>query len=247
LKEKIQSGDELPHSKTEGRGLHVCLFDIDGTLIASGGAGKAALELALAAEFGISEIGDALDLRGRTDRGIAADLLAGLGIAITVETVRRLLDAYLRHLPECLKRTQGRILPGIAELLKQLQERSDIALGLLTGNIRDGARLKLSHYGLWDYFSFGGYGDEHLDRDDVAREALREVHTRFNGEVHPERIWVLGDTPLDIRCARAIGAKVIAVGTGWHSLEELAEHQPDLLLADLSDPAALLAHWDSPR
>jgi phosphoglycolate phosphatase-like HAD superfamily hydrolase len=223
--------------------MHVCLFDIDGTLIASGGAGKAALEAALIEEFGVPRIIDKLQLSGRTDRAIIADLFRLHVIDDTPENHRRLRDAYLRQLPRFLH--AGRVLPGIAELLAHLAEREDVAVGLLTGNVRAGARVKLGYFGLCDYFAFGGYGDHHLDRDDVAREALTEVRRRFNGFVHPKRIWVVGDTPLDIRCARAIGARAVAVATGWHRVEELAEHAPDLLLTDLSDAEPLLSRWNS--
>jgi phosphoglycolate phosphatase len=221
--------------------MHICLFDIDGTLIASGGAGKKALEVALAEEFGIPHILDRLQLSGRTDRAIIADLFRLHLLDDTPENHERLRDAYLRHLPSHLH--LGRVLPGIAELLTQLAERPDVAIGLLTGNVRAGAKVKLGFFGLYDYFAFGGYGDHHLDRDDVAREALAEARRQFNGAVQPERIWVIGDTPLDIRCARSIGARAVAVATGWHSLTELAEHRPDLLLADLSNPAPLLSSW----
>jgi phosphoglycolate phosphatase-like HAD superfamily hydrolase len=223
---------------------HVVLFDIDGTLISSGGAGKAALEAALASEFGIERISDAVDLRGRTDRAIVAELLRCHALSACAETERRLREAYLRHLPEHLKQRGGCVLPGVAELLATLRQRADVALGLLTGNIREGARIKLGHYGLFEHFAFGGFGDHHLDRDDVAREALAEVKARFNGIVAAERIWVIGDTPLDIRCARAIGARAVAVGTGWHARAELEEHAPDLLLLDLQDPHPLLRCWD---
>ena len=222
--------------------MHVCLFDIDGTLIASGGAGKAALEAALAEEFGVPHIIDKLELSGRTDRAIICDLFRLHVIDDTPENHARLRDAYLGHLPSYLH--AGRVLPGIAELLAHLAERDDVALGLLTGNVREGAKVKLGYFGLFDYFRFGGYGDHHLDRDDVAREALAEVRRQLNGTACPERIWVIGDTPLDIRCARAIGARAVAVATGWHRLDELAEHQPDLLLTDLANPAPLLSRWD---
>ncbi|HTU91935.1 MAG TPA: HAD hydrolase-like protein [Gemmataceae bacterium] len=223
--------------------MHVCLFDIDGTLIASGGAGKAALEAALAEEFGIPHILDKMQLSGRTDRAIIANLFRLHFIDDTPDNHERLRDAYLRHLPRYLH--AGRVLPGIADLLAHLTGRKDVAIGLLTGNVRAGAKAKLGYFGLDDYFAFGGYGDHHLDRDDVAREALAEIRHHFNGSVHPERIWVIGDTPLDIRCARSIGARAVAVATGWHGLAELAEHQPDLLLADLSNPAPLLSSWVS--
>lgn len=224
--------------------MHICLFDIDGTLIRSGGAGKAALEAALAEEFGITRLIDKLELSGRTDRAIIADLFRMHVIDDTPENHERLREAYLCHLPRYLH--AAHVLPGIAELLAHLSGRRDVGLGLLTGNVREGAKAKLGFFGLYDYFAFGGYGDHHLDRDDVAREALAEVRRQFNGSIQLERIWVIGDTPLDIRCARSIGARAVAVATGWHSLAELAAHRPDLLLADLSDPAPLLSSWELP-
>jgi phosphoglycolate phosphatase-like HAD superfamily hydrolase len=223
--------------------MHICLFDIDGTLISSGGAGKAALEAALASAFGVTSLTDSVQFSGRTDRAICRDLFTLHRLEESPANWQRLRQAYLDHLPACLARSEGKVLPGIASLLEQLRGRADMAVGLLTGNIRDGARLKLGHFDLFHHFAFGGFGDDHLDRDDVAREALAEVHRRFNGVVRPERIWVVGDTPLDIRCARSIGARVAAVATGWHSADELAAGRPDLLLADLSDPAPLLMKW----
>jgi phosphoglycolate phosphatase-like HAD superfamily hydrolase len=225
--------------------MHVCLFDIDGTLISSGGAGKAALEAALASEFGIPHLIEKLQLSGRTDRAITLDLFRLHVIADTPENWQRLMTAYLHHLPRCLATHKGRVLPGIADLLGRLSEREDVAVGLLTGNVRAGARVKLGHFGLYDYFAFGGFGDAHLDRDDVAREALAEVQRLHNGSVRPERIWVVGDTPLDVRCARAIGARAVAVATGWHSRDELAAHGPDLLFGDLTDPELLFDSWRS--
>ncbi len=224
--------------------MHVCLFDIDGTLIATGGAGKKSLELALASEFGVDEPIDRLVLSGRTDRAIVRDLFHLHGIEATPANWRRLRDGYLRHLPACLANHAGRVLPGVAALLEHLAERGGVAVGLLTGNLRDGARLKLGHYGLFHHFAFGGFGDEHHDRDDVAREALAALRCHHGDCIPLERVWVVGDTPLDVRCARAIGARVAAVATGWHPAEELAAAEPDLLLADLSDPAPLLARWD---
>lgn len=223
--------------------MYVCLFDIDGTLISSGGAGKAALELALTGEFGVSPQTATLSLSGRTDPAIVTDLLRMHGISDTTRNRQHLFEAYLHHLPACLELRRGQVLPGVQALLEQLRERSDVAVGLLTGNVRAGARVKLGHFGLFEYFAFGGFGDDCHDRDDVARAAWDEARSRFGERVSPVRVWVVGDTPLDVRCARAIGARAAAVATGWHPLDELARSQPDLLLADLSDPAPLLAQW----
>lgn len=220
--------------------MNVVLFDIDGTLLSSGGAGKAAMETALATEFGIAELLDQVPYSGRTDRAIGRDLFRLHGIEESPRHWQRFVAAYLGHLPAFLGRHRGRVLPGIELLLQRLQEHGQVAIGLLTGNIREGARIKLGHFGIFHYFAFGGFGDHHFDRDEVAREALAAVTSHLNGSADPDRIWVIGDTPLDIRCARSIGARVLAVATGFHAVEELAAAQPDLLLADLSDPTPLL-------
>ena len=224
--------------------MNLCLFDIDGTLLASGGAGKTAMEMALAEEFGVAVQDHKVPFSGRTDRAITRDLFRVHGIPETPENSRRYLDCYLQLLPNCLHSHQGRVLPGIVELLTLLAQRPHVHMGLLTGNVRAGARIKLDHYGLFDFFAFGGFGDEHFDRDDVAREALAAARSHAGADVNLERFWVIGDTPLDIQCARAIGARVAAVATGWHSLQELAAARPDVVLTDLSDPAPLLAYWD---
>lgn len=216
------------------------LFDIDGTLVATGGAGKAALEAALAEEFGIKLRTGKVQYSGRTDRAIIRDLLGLHGLKESLDNLQRLLAAYLRHLPASLANHQGQVLPGIDPLVRQLHDRRDVTLGLLTGNVREGARLKLGHYGLFDFFALGGFGDQHYERDDVAREALSLVSQRHGAPVDPTRIWVIGDTPLDVQCARAIGARVVAVATGWHAWDELHASQPDLLMADFTDPASFL-------
>jgi phosphoglycolate phosphatase-like HAD superfamily hydrolase len=220
--------------------MHVCLFDIDGTLISSGGAGKAALEKALFEAFGQLPTDAELELSGRTDRAICRDLFQQHAIKDSAENWHRLIEAYLRCLPECIDRKGGRVLPGVLELLQTLKEHPAVHLGLLTGNVRAGAKVKLGHFGLYEHFAYGGFGDNHFDRDDVAREALAAVRLHHGSAARVDRIWVIGDTPLDVRCARAIGARAVAVATGWHSLEELAACEPDLLFADLSNPGPLL-------
>lgn len=223
--------------------MYVCLFDIDGTLLSSGGAGKAAMEAALERAFGVQLSDHRVTYSGRTDRAIARDLFAIHGIAENEETWKQFVDTYLQLLPDCLASHQGRILPGVLALLETLSNRDDFAVGLLTGNLRAGARIKLGHYGIHEHFSFGGYGDHHFDRDDVAREACAQACDLLQRLPDPNRLWVIGDTPLDIRCARAIGARVAAVATGLHTVEELAVAEPDLLFTDLSNPEPLMKFW----
>src|SRR4051794_33883483 len=134
--------------------MTVLLFDIDGTLLSSGGAGKAAMEAALLAEFGLPSITARVPYSGRTDRAIGRDLLTEHGVVATEDNLQRLHLAYLRSLPRYLHSHPGRVLPGVAELMRELAGRPGVAVGLLTGNIREGARLKLGHYGLDQHFAF---------------------------------------------------------------------------------------------
>lgn len=236
----------LPERSTNLRPVHVLLFDIDGTLIHAGGAGRGALLAALGAEFAITEPRLDVDFAGRTDRSIASDALLQNGLAAEEATFARYLASYLRHLPESLSSQRGRVLPGVTELLAALAARKDVILGVLTGNFERAAAMKLAHYGLDAYFPLGGYGDLHFDRDDVAREAHRAVRFHCGEEHASAQIWVIGDTPLDVRCARAIGARAIAVGSGFATREELAAAEPDHLFEDLTDLRAFLALLDAP-
>jgi phosphoglycolate phosphatase-like HAD superfamily hydrolase len=223
--------------------MPIILFDIDGTLVRTGGAGKAAMEAGLGAAFGVRELRDEVPYSGRTDVAIGRDLLRVHGIDPTPENQLKLREAYLAHLPGSLELKGGVVCPGVPELLAAVAGRSGVVLGLLTGNVQRGAMHKLGHFGLWDYFVCGGFGDDHFDRDDVARSALASVRSHLGGAVNPADVWVIGDTPLDVSCARAIGANAVAVATGWHPVEELAGHNPDLLFDDLSDHSRLLAVW----
>lgn len=220
--------------------MHFCLFDIDGTLLNSGGAGQAAMEAAFLAEFGFDNPVEGLTTAGRTDRAIARDLFSFFAMEHDEERHQRFVTAYLERLPEELGRRDGLVLPGIPELLDTLHGMDNIVLGLLTGNFHRGAEIKLGHHGIDHYFDFGGFGDHHYDRDDVAREALAEIQRRHDDDVEPDRIWIIGDTPADVRCGRAIGANVVAVSTGIYSREELEAAGPDHLVADFSDPRLLV-------
>jgi len=235
--------------------MHICLFDIDGTLIHSGGAGQGAFEVILAEQFGITNGCEGVPFSGRTDRAIMRQLFERHDIDNNEANWQRFRTAYLERLPHMLAEKPGRVLPGVVELLERLGERDDVLVGLLTGNIAEGARVKLSHYDLYHHFDFGGYGDHQVDRNEVAREALvaaTDYHAAqtdtTNGDAAKAepQVWVIGDTPLDVEAARAIDAQAIAVVTGWHSRERLQESEPDLLLEDLTDVDALLALWDQP-
>lgn len=212
----------------------VVFFDIDGTLLRSGGAGKLAMLTAVQEAFGVGPAPIEVPFSGRTDRAIMRDLLHAHQLPFVPENFHRLVEAYLQLLPDCLQRMAGRVLPGVLDLLASLQRRENVAVGLLTGNLRRGAQVKLGHFGLAELFPFGGFGDDHLDRNAVARDAILAAQRYLDGQGSFEHIWVVGDTPLDIQCARYIGGKVLAVATGTHSLEELQGYQPDLALRDLS-------------
>lgn len=221
--------------------MKTILFDIDGTLILSGGAGMAALEGATQKMLDQPNI-DGVVLSGRTDRGVVRDIFQKYQFEETEANIQRFLEIYLAQLRQTIHRKAGRILPGITDLVKLLAQRSDVRLGLLTGNVRPGAEIKLSRYDLDAPFRqsagqplLGGFGDVHLDRNDVARDAMASMQ-QAHGDIDPEETWVIGDTPNDIRCARAVGAKVLAVATGEWAFADLVDHAPDLALRDLSDP-----------
>ncbi len=216
------------------------LFDIDGTLLATGGAGIRALELAARETFGDGDL-SVVEIAGRTDSGIARQLLEHHGHAVTPDSVATFLDRYVFHLTRLLPLTDGRLLPGIVALLDALKGRPDCVLALLTGNLARGAELKLAHYGVWHYFEFGAYADDHHDRNELGPFAIARALETHGIDFPPGRIYVLGDTPHDIACARAIGARAVAIATGGHTRAELAAHAPDLLFDDLSDIAAVLA------
>ena len=219
--------------------MRVLLFDIDGTLVNTGGAGGAALRHAFCQEFAVPEAGDVC-FSGRTDRAIGNSLFRLHGVEDNTDNWQRLRAAYLQRLPLYMPQYPGQILPGVQTMLRALSGSGDVALGLLTGNLLEGARIKLEFFGLYHYFAFGGFGDDHHDRDLVARDALAAAHRYTNGRASLDAVWVIGDTPLDIACARAIHARVLAVATGVHPREELAAAAPDVLIDDLSDTGRVL-------
>jgi len=211
------------------------LFDIDGTLIHSGGAGIHALKSAFRERFGIAD--DLLDIEiaGMTDSGIVISILNKHEIPATNENVSAFLDSYVHFLSLELPRRKGKLLPGVLELLQRLKSRKQLVLALLTGNVSRGAQLKLEHFGVWHFFEFGAFADDHRDRNRLGSFARTRAKEKHGREFSASEIDVVGDTPRDIACGKAFGARTIAVATGRWSRDELVKYQPDFLIDDLSN------------
>jgi phosphoglycolate phosphatase len=225
----------------------VLLFDVDGTLVTTGGAGRRALERVFAHCFG-REDACSFRLDGMTDRAIVRAGLASIGIAATSQEIDAVLRDYIRILEEEVARvapSQYHLHAGIQDALDAARGRPEIALGLGTGNIREGARVKLSRVGIYDRFAFGGFGCDHEDRVELLRCGAGRGAQRLGVPIHGCRVVVIGDTPKDVAAAQGIGAESVAVGTGRFSSEELLSMGATAAFPDLSVPGALetlLAH-----
>jgi len=210
------------------------LFDIDGTLISTGGAGVKAFARAFGTEFGVPDSTRRVKFAGRTDRSLVRELFALHDISPTPENFHRFFDTYVFWLDHLISHLNGTVLPGVHDLIAGLRRLEGPPLiGLLTGNIRLGAELKLRHYELWDHFETGAFGDDHEDRNQLAAIARDRGNELLGQSLEAEEVLVIGDTPLDIACARAIGAQALAVATGGATLQQLKEHSPTWAVADL--------------
>jgi phosphoglycolate phosphatase-like HAD superfamily hydrolase len=216
------------------------LWDIDGTLIVSGGAGERALLAALRQESGIAGSLDGVELAGRTDPWIARRLLQKYTLPTDPADIGRFLQHYLAALPGELHHPLARPLPGIREIVSAIAARTDLAQGLLTGNQRRGAEIKLGHHDLWRHFAFGAFSDDSETRNELGPHAVRRAREHHRADFAPECVFVIGDTPHDIACGQAIGARTIGVATGRYSVAELQAHSPTFTFPDLSDTAAFL-------
>jgi phosphoglycolate phosphatase len=215
----------------------VWLFDIDGTLLLTDGAARQAFSAALSARLGVVDELRDIAFAGRTDPVILAEILRKHGRALSPDEVRLFWQAACREMEGLLTPGRGRVLPGVEDLLSRIGAQKHWVRALLTGNTSAMARVKLGHFGLADHFAFGAFGEEAADRNHLARLAVARAGA---SGVPPERCVVVGDTELDIECARAAGAKVVAVATGVRDRRELEAHAPDLLLDDLTAPEPLL-------
>lgn len=223
--------------------MRLVLFDIDGTLLWSDGAGRRSMERALTAAFGTA--GDAgYRYDGKTDRQIVRDLMrqAGHDDARIDAAMAELFETYLAGLHEELADGGNvRVLPGVPEVLDALEARDDVVLGLLTGNIEHGARAKLAAAGIdFDRFRVNAFGSDHEHRPMLPAVAQGRMRQAFGLDVHGERVVIVGDTPADIACGRDIGARAIAVATGRYGVAELQAHEPAAVFADLSDTDAVV-------
>src|SRR5881227_1731034 len=209
------------------------LFDIDGTLVNTGGAGVEALKLIVHDRFSAKDHLRDIEIAGKTDRAIIRDILRKYQVKPTEENIAPFAEEYIHRLPLSLSRSRGRVLPGIQSLLERLKPQPNIVLALLTGNLQQGARLKLQHYGLWDFFEFGAFADDHHDRNELGAFARERAQTRHGHDFDGADVDVIGDTGYDIACGRAFGARTIAVGTGAWGQGKLEAERPDFFFHDL--------------
>ena len=225
--------------------MRLFLFDIDGTLISGHGVGRRALTRAMREVYGTPGAYEGYDFRGMTDPRIVCDLMRGAGIPEDVirQRLPACFDRYVDYLESLIKDGHRvEVMPGIADLVRVLASHQSALVGLLTGNIERGARAKLAPTGLLPFFRIGAYGSDDADRRRLPAVARKRAEA-LTGQSFPfEHVTIIGDTPLDVDCARSCGAVAVVVATGQHAAGELAACAPDLLFPDFSDvPAAVRA------
>lgn len=220
--------------------IRAVFWDIDGTLIRTGGAGIKAFEQTFETAFGLKEATAGLKFCGRTDTSLVRECFAQHRIDPAKENFRLFFETYPRLLEQYLHELPGGVCEGVETYLERLRGLPEPPLmGLLTGNVRRGAELKLRHYQLWDHFTTGAFADDHEDRNCIAGIARDRAQEALGRKLAGEEILVIGDTPLDIACAQSIGARVLAVATGNFKREELASAGATLAVENLQmeDPA----------
>jgi phosphoglycolate phosphatase len=215
--------------------VRLVLFDIDGTLVNTGHAGTQAFKKTFATEFNLHHGAEKMKFAGRTDVSLVREFFRIHGLPETPEHFRQFFERYVFWLDHLLAHSSGNACKGVREFIRDLQALPIPPMpGLLTGNIRLGAELKLRHYGLWEIFETGAFADDHEDRNHIAVAALERGRRVLGKNLQPQEIIVVGDTQFDIRCGKFIGAKVLAVATGGATLAELEKHKPDWAVEDLT-------------
>ncbi|MEJ2697171.1 MAG: haloacid dehalogenase-like hydrolase [Candidatus Sulfobium sp.] len=217
------------------------LFDIDGTLIDSGGAGSRSLDLAFRKKFGIDHAFRGIEMAGKTDLQIVREALLLHGIDFSDGTMPAFFETYTGFLKDCVHNADGHIKPGIEKVLGGLASQEGLVLGLLTGNIEEGARIKLERYGLYSYFRGGAFGSDSEDRNELLPLAVAKLYRESGVSVSYSDCVVIGDTPRDIFCARPYGALAVGVATGPYSVETLSAAGADAVFGDLSDTRTLIS------
>ena len=219
--------------------VRLVLFDIDGTLVHTGGAGTAAFTKTFATMFNLHHGTERMRFAGRTDVGLVREFFRIHQQPETPENFSIFFEAYVFWLYQILKRNGGESCPGIHKLIQDIQALPHAPmLGLLTGNIQLGAQIKLRHFGLWDLFVMGGFADDHEERDHIAAAALARGRRVLGADLKPQEVLVIGDTPFDVRCGKFIGAKTLAVATGGSKLAELKPCGADWTVPDLTHISA---------
>jgi phosphoglycolate phosphatase-like HAD superfamily hydrolase len=219
--------------------VRLILFDIDGTLIDSGGAGVRALDLAMKELFGIDSAFQGISMAGKTDPLIMREGLAKHGLPLN-GTLEAVIETYLRHLRKEVQNDRKKLKPGIYDVLEKLRNMTGIVLGLLTGNLEMGARIKLAPFSINEYFPAGAFGSDDEDRNMLLPVAVRRFQELVQEDIRIEECVVIGDTPRDVECAKIYGASCFAVATGPYSADALREKGADYVAEDLSDHAPLL-------
>ncbi len=215
--------------------IRLVLFDIDGTLVHTGGAGVKAFAKVFETLFDARDGFEKLKFAGRTDVSLVREFFQYHDIAPEPDNFDRFFEAYVFWLDHILEDSSTDTCPGVWEFLADLGKLpKPPMMGLLTGNIRLGAEIKLRHFDLWKEFETGAFADDHESRDKIAAVARDRGRRLLGQSLRDDEILVIGDTPFDIQCGRAIGAKVLAVATGGATLEQLQPHQPDWAIPNLS-------------
>jgi phosphoglycolate phosphatase-like HAD superfamily hydrolase len=209
------------------------LFDIDGTLIGIDGAGSRSLNRALLELSGVQDGFRSINFAGKTDIQIVREGLSRLGLGDEHKLFQPIMDRYLAYLREELPKGKAHVKVGVKRLLKTLQGLKGVYLGLLTGNVETGARLKLDPFELNQYFSVGAFGSDSEDRNLLLPIAVQRLQESESIAVSYERCVVVGDTPRDVECAHVHGASCIAVATGTYSIDALRKTKADLVIPDL--------------
>jgi phosphoglycolate phosphatase len=218
--------------------MRTLLFDIDGTLLMTNGGGQNALKAALSDEFQLAAPKVDISFAGRTDRSLLAELLTLNRLSSDEQTQGRLRRRYASLFPSVLAELGGRVLPGVTEILSRLAAKDGLRIGVMTGNLPETATRKLEHFDLIQYVDsvFGGDMDDH--RNELARRAIATL-VRRHGQQSAADVVVIGDTPADVRCGHVIGARVVAVCTGFYSRDELEAENPAAVFDDFSDVEAV--------